>query len=64
MECEHYNRCPLKVFSEQGRLDLKWIREYCLGDQRHCVRKKVHESGGHNPDNMLPDGSHDKSLAR
>ncbi len=60
--CEWLNLCPLKVFYEQGKLDKKWIEDYCWMDNPNCVRKKMEEKGVYHPDNMLPDDTIDKSL--
>jgi hypothetical protein len=60
--CKWYDVCPLKVFYEQGRLDAKWVVEYCWRDNPECVRKKMEEDGVYHPDNMLPDGTIDKGL--
>lgn len=60
--CKWYDVCPLKYFYERGKLDEKWIRDYCWGDNSKCVRKKMEDSGKYHPDNMLPDGSIDEEL--
>jgi hypothetical protein len=54
----------MKRFYEEGKLDEKWVKEYCWGDNSRCVRKRMEEAGEHHPDNMLPDGTiaHDVSL--
>jgi len=50
----------MKRFFEEGRLDEKWIKEYCKGNYRECVRYRMEDEGKPHPDNMLPDGSIDK----
>jgi len=60
--CRWYPLCPMKRFLEEGSLEGKWIREYCRGDYRRCVRYQMEDKGLKHPDNMLPDGSIDKSL--
>jgi len=60
--CEWYDVCPLKRFYEEGRLDEKWIREYCRGGYSRCVRKKMEDEGLYHPDNMMPDGTIDEEL--
>jgi len=45
------------MFYEQGRLDKKWIDQYCRNDWKNCVRYRMEESGHFHPDNMLPDGN-------
>jgi len=52
----------MKFFYEEGKLDKKWIENYCHGNWKECVRYKMEEKGQYHPDNMLPDGSIDESL--
>lgn len=54
--CKWYDVCPLKRFYEEGKLDEKWIEDYCKGDYKSCVRYKMEEEGKPHPDNMLPNG--------
>ena len=58
--CKWYDVCPLKLFYEEGRLDKRWIEDYCLGDYSKCVRYKMEEKGLRHADNMMPDGTIDK----
>jgi len=60
--CRWFDVCPLKTYYEQGKLDKKWIEDYCLSNNPSCVRKKMEEKGIYHPDNMLPDGTVDKNL--
>ena len=60
--CEWYNVCPLKAFYEEGKLDEKWIKDYCWGDYSGCVRREMEEKGEYHPDNMLPDGTIERGL--
>ena len=60
--CKWFNVCPLKRFYEQGKLDRKWIENYCQGDYSKCVRYKMEEEGSYHPDNMMPDGTIDERL--
>ena len=62
MNCKWYNVCPMKRYFEQGKLDEKWILNYCKGDWGKCIRYKMEEAGEYHPDNMLPDGSINKDL--
>jgi hypothetical protein len=62
MTCKWYPVCPMKWFYEQGKLDEKWINNYCKGDWSSCVRYIMEEKGQYHPDNMLPDGTIDKNL--
>jgi len=54
--CKWFEVCPLKRFYEEGKLDKKWIENYCKGNFRNCVRYKMEEKGISHPDNMLPNG--------
>lgn len=60
--CKWFGVCPLKRFYEQGKLDKKWVQDYCWSNNPDCVRKKMEEEGLYHPDNMLPDGTIDKKL--
>ena len=60
--CKWFDVCPLKRYYEQGKLDKKWIEDYCWRNNPNCVRKNMEENGAYHPDNMLPDGTIDKGL--
>jgi hypothetical protein len=60
--CKWYAACPMKRFFEEGKLERKWIEEYCMGDYTCCIRYKLEEAGKPHPDNMLPNGEIRKSL--
>ncbi|MCF7886238.1 MAG: uracil-DNA glycosylase [Candidatus Marinimicrobia bacterium] len=60
--CQWYPVCPMKYYTEQGKLDKKWTELYCRGDWMSCKRYAMEESGQFHPDNMLPDGSIAKHL--
>ena len=60
--CKWFQVCPMKQFYEQGKLDKKWIENYCKGNWHSCIRYQMEEEGTYHPDNMLPDGSVDDSL--
>ena len=62
MTCKWYSMCPMKRYYEEGRLDAEWIRRFCKGDWRRCVRYEMEESGRPHPDWMLPDGTIDTRL--
>ncbi|OQX54613.1 MAG: uracil-DNA glycosylase [Candidatus Omnitrophica bacterium 4484_213] len=62
-ECKWYPVCPMRKFYEQGKLDRKWIENYCMLSNPDCLRRKMEERGEYHPDNMLPDGSIDESLS-
>lgn len=61
-ECKWYPFCPMKRYYEMGKLDERWIRDYCRGQWRNCVRYKLEEAGTAHPDYMLPDGKCDQTL--
>ena len=52
----------MKYFTEKKELGEKWVENYCFDNWQSCVRYQKEESGIYHPDNMLPDGSVDKSL--
>ncbi len=60
--CKWYSVCPMKRFFEEGKLDKKWIEQYCKGDYKSCVRYQMEESGEPHPDNMLPNGEIKENL--
>ena len=62
IQCKWYPVCPMKYFYEAGKLDEKWVTNFCKGDWLKCVRYEMEESGQYHPDNMLPDGSIDHNL--
>ncbi len=60
--CKWYDVCPMKTYTEQGKLERYWIENYCLVDNRHCVRYHMEERGQYHPDDMLPNGEIRKIL--
>jgi len=54
--CKWYYCCPIKRFVDQGKLDKKWVEEYCLIGNKDCVRYQMEENWEFHPDNMLPNG--------
>jgi len=54
--CKWYQVCPIKFYCEQGKLDRKWLDEYCLGEWQKCTRYWMEERGEPHPDYMLPNG--------
>jgi len=60
--CKWYHVCPMKRLFEEGKLDKKWIDDYCKGDYYQCVRRKMETEGRYHPDNMLPDGTINEEL--
>jgi len=60
--CIWYDICPMKRFLEKGKLEKKWIDNYCKGNYYLCVRRKMEAEGKYHPDNMLPDGTINEQL--
>lgn len=60
--CKWFDVCPMKRFYEEGKLEKKWIDEYCKGNWKKCVRYQLEEKGIPHPDNMLPNGKIDETL--
>jgi len=54
--CKWYFCCPIKYYVESGKLERKWIEEYCLISNIDCVRYEMEEKDIEHPDNMLPNG--------
>ena len=62
MTCKWIKACPLRRFEEQGKLDIKWKKEYCEKDYNKCVRYNMEEKRQPHPDNMLPNGEIDERI--
>ncbi|MFP4037245.1 MAG: hypothetical protein ACLFUE_06970, partial [Desulfobacteraceae bacterium] len=60
--CKWYYCCPIKEYTEKGKLDRFWIENYCLVNNHNCVRYQMEERGEYHPDNMLPNGEIKKDL--
>ncbi|MCF8230838.1 MAG: hypothetical protein K9J27_01520 [Bacteroidales bacterium] len=54
--CKWYQMCPIKRFTDEGKLDPYWVNTYCKGDWRQCKRYEMEERGEYHQDNMLADG--------
>jgi len=54
--CKWYKCCPIKFFVENGKLEKKWVEEYCLIGNKNCIRYKLEMKNKPHPDNMLPNG--------
>lgn len=52
----------MKRFYEEGKISESWVANYCWVSNSECVRKKLEDAGVYHPDNMLPDGTIDKTL--
>jgi len=55
--CKWYPVCPIRDYTDRGRLESYWVDNYCMVDSRTCVRYQMEESGVYHPDNILPDGT-------
>ena len=62
MVCKWLNVCPLRRFEKQGKLNLKWKKQYCEGNFIKCKRYEMAEKGIPHQDSMLPDGTVDEKL--
>ncbi len=60
--CKWYPVCPVKRFDDSGIIDKKWVKSYCKGKWKTCIRFQMEEKGEYHPDWMLPDGSLDLKL--
>ena len=60
--CKWYKVCPMKRFYEKGRLDRKWVENYCFNNGKNCKRFEMAAKGIFHPDNMLPNGEIDGRL--
>ncbi|RLG66908.1 uracil-DNA glycosylase [archaeon] len=56
VECKWYRVCPIRRFVEEGKIERRWVEEYCLRDFRKCIRFQLEERGISHPDEMLPNG--------
>jgi hypothetical protein len=61
-ECKWYQVCPMKYYYQAGKIEKKWVDEYCHGNWQQCVRYQKEEAGIYHPDNMLPNGKIDETL--
>ena len=43
--CNWYNVCSMKRYFKEGKLNIKWVNEYCWGNYQHCIRRKMEEKG-------------------
>ena len=54
--CKWYYCCPIKYFVESGKLEKRWVEEFCFISNPKCVRYQLEEKNVIHPDNMLPNG--------
>ncbi|MBD3354198.1 MAG: uracil-DNA glycosylase [Candidatus Lokiarchaeota archaeon] len=55
--CKWYSVCPIKYYTDQGKLEDYWVKNYCLKGNKDCIRYQKEENCEYHPDNMLPDGT-------
>ncbi len=55
--CKWYYACPIRQYTEKGKLERYWIENYCLVNNNNCIRYQMEEKGRYHPDNLLPDGT-------
>lgn len=60
--CKWYLVCPMKYYTDAGKLDKKWTENFCFGNWEDCIRYQKEEANIYHSDNMLPDGTIDKNL--
>jgi hypothetical protein len=54
--CKWYPTCPIKAYTDSGKLERYWIENYCLVGNKRCRRYQLEEKGEYHSDAMLPDG--------
>jgi len=54
--CKWYYCCPIRMYTEQGKLERYWTENYCLVGNKDCTRYQMEEKGEYHPNNMLPNG--------
>jgi hypothetical protein len=52
----------MKRFYLSGKIEEKWVKNYCFNNHKNCVRYEKAKKGEISPDNMLPDGKIKKNL--
>jgi len=64
MPCRWIDVCPLRAYEKKGLISERWKKEYCKTDDnwKNCRRYQMTEKCEHHPDNMMPDGTINKSL--
>ena len=61
-QCKWFQVCPMKYYWEQGRINSKWIENYCFKNGQDCIRYEKEEKGIYHSDRMLPNGEIDENL--
>jgi len=54
--CKWYAICPIKRFTDDGKLERYWVEHYCLVGNPACIRYQMEARYEPHPDNMLPNG--------
>jgi len=54
--CKWFYSCPIKEYTDAGKLERYWIENYCLVNNHHCLRYRMEAQGEYHPDHMLPNG--------
>ncbi len=64
--CRWYDETSaMKRAYDLGKIDKKWIENYCWNGGKDCVRKERFEKERYvSPDYILPDGSEDPKLKK
>jgi len=52
----------MRSFYLEGKLEKKWIENYCFNKGKGCKRKEMENNGIFHLDNMLPNGEIDPRL--
>lgn len=60
--CKWFQVCPMKYYSETGKIEKSWIEKYCKNDGINCVRYDMEEKGKYHPDWMMPNGNYREDL--
>jgi hypothetical protein len=60
--CRWYPVCPMKRAYEAGKLEKRFIDEYCFGNWEACVRYQMESRGEPHPDHLRQDGVYDERL--
>lgn len=58
-----YPVCPINRYDRLGLIDRMWVKNYCKGNWKKCIRYKMESQGLYHPDNMMPDGRIDENLS-
>jgi hypothetical protein len=64
--CRWYDETSaIKRACDEGKVDKKWVENYCWNEGKDCLRKKRFEEEGYvSPDYVLPDGAIDRTLKK